>query len=420
MARKDEALRRYENYVNPTFARVLDLAGFAEVEDRAEGVFLWDADGRRYLDFVGGFGTFNFGHRHPAILEAVQAQLQKMPLSSKVFLNERMAELAEAIAGLLGAPLQYTFFGNSGTEGVECALKLARGHHSSRKKVISFHNAFHGKTQGSLSTTGKEQYRKRFEPLLSDIVFVPFGDIGAVEREIDEKTCAVIVEPIQGEGGVRPAPDGFLRALRSLTAERGVFLIIDEVQTGMGRTGQNFASEFEGVKPDLMVLGKSLGGGVMPIGACVATVDAFEPLIEDPLAHTSTFGGNPLACAAGLAAIQILQTERLADRAQRLGGPFKAALEQVARDYPDLITEVRGRGLMIGIEFTTSDACECVILGLKGKGILTAFTLNNPKVIRIQPPLIIEEAHLEQFVQALSESLAEARAFLRSLDAAPA
>jgi putrescine aminotransferase len=420
MTRNQEALHRYESFVNPTFARVLDLAGFAEVEDRAEGVFLWDAHGRRYLDFVGGFGAFNFGHRHPEIVDAVQIQLNRLPLSSKVFLNERMAELAEVLAGLVGPPLQYTFFGNSGTEGVECALKLARGRRNSQKKIISFHNAFHGKTQGSLSTTGKEQYRKRFEPLLSDIVFVPYGDIRAVEREMDEATCAVIVEPIQGEGGVRVPPDGFLTALRSLTADRDVFLIVDEVQTGMGRTGKDFASAFADVKPDIMVLGKSLGGGVMPIGACVGTASAFEPLVADPLAHTSTFGGNPLACAAGLAALRILRRDGLAERAASLGTPFRQTLKEVARNYPDIIAEVRGNGLMIGMEFTTDDACEFVILGLKSRGILSAFTLNNPKVIRVQPPLIIEAVQLEQFVSALSETLAEARAFLGSLDASRA
>lgn len=419
MSRKEEALKRYERFVNPTLARVLELAGVAEVEDRAEGVYVWDAEGKRYLDFVGGFGVFNFGHRHPAIVEALREQLERMPLSSKIFLNERMAELAEELAKVVGPPLQYTFFGNSGTEGVECALKLARGQSPTRKKIISFHNAFHGKTQGSLSTTGKEQYRRRFEPLLSDIVFAPYGDFEAVAREVDEQTCAVIVEPIQGEGGVRIPPEGFLTALRRLTEAHDILLIVDEVQTGMGRTGRNFASEHEGIKPDIMVLGKALGGGALPISACIATERAFSPLIEDPLAHTSTFGGNPLACAAGLAALRILQTEQLARRAAQRGLTFLESLREQAREYPDLVQEVRGKGLMIGIEFTTSEACEFVILSLKARGILTAFTLNNPKVLRVQPPLIIGEKELTVFVEALAESLAQARTFLQTLHATP-
>ncbi|MHA2620371.1 MAG: aspartate aminotransferase family protein [bacterium JZ-2024 1] len=420
MTRKQDAYYRYVEFVNPTFARVLELAGFAEVEDRAEGVYLWDSEGRKYLDFVGGFGTFNFGHRHPEIVGAVMTQMQKMPLSCKVFLNERMGELAEAIAGMIGEPLKYTFFGNSGTEGVECALKLARGQSPSRKKIISFHNAFHGKTQGSLSTTGREQYRRRFEPLLSDIVFVPYGDLVAVEHEIDDRTCAVIVEPVQGEGGVRPAPDGFIAQLREVTREHGAFLIVDEVQTGMGRTGRNLATEYDGIKPDLMVLGKALGGGILPMGACVGTEAAFAPLIEDPLAHTSTFGGNPIACAAGLASIRILQRDRLAERAYVLGNTFVGHLRDLASTFPDLIVEVRGKGLMIGIEFATSDACEFAILGLKSRGILSAFTLNNPKVLRVQPPLIVEEEHLTRFVEALSETMTEARSFLGALNGSPA
>lgn len=406
-----DAYELFERHVNPGLAGLLRFTGLDVVEDHAEGMYVWSKDGRRYLDFLGLYGTLSLGHRHPRVVAAVKEQLDKMPMSVRVMISEPTALLAARLAEITPGDLSMTFFGNSGTEAVEAAFKLARIH-TGKPEIITTERGFHGKTLGALSLTPKPEYQDPVKPLIPGVKVVPFGNAEAVAAAIGPETAAVIVEPVQGEGGINIPPDGYLTELRRITAERGVLLILDEVQTGLGRTGRLWGADWEGVAPDLLTSAKALGGGVMPIGAVVGRAELFEPFKENPLIHSSTFGGNPLAAAAALAAIEVTLSEDLPARAEEMGGYLMQALAGLQRDYPEFIADVRGRGLMVGIEFTDADIGAIVISELAARGVLTAFGLNNPKVVRLEPPLIVERPHIDEAVGALEESLRAAREML--------
>lgn len=362
--------------------------GLSCAEAEAQGWTIRTLEGREFIDCVGGYGSYSFGHRHPRIVAAVTEQLNRMPMSSKLLLNPLLAELAYKLAQITPAGLEYSFISNSGTEAVEAALKLARLS-TGKPGIISARNAFHGKTLGSLSSTHREQYQSPFKPLMAMFGEVPFGDLAAAEAAIDEHTAAIMIEPVQGEGGIIIPPEGYLSGLRELTSQRGVLLIVDEVQTGMGRTGYNFACQRENVNPDIMVLAKSLGGGVMPIGATLGTAEVWAPLELNPLLHTSTFGGNELACAAAITALDVLVEEGLASQSQQHGAHFLDGLLALAAEYPQLIKEIRGIGMMIGIDMHSSDISQMFIANVLEQDVLVAFTLNHPGVIRIEPPLMM-------------------------------
>ncbi|XOB99506.1 aspartate aminotransferase family protein [Deinococcota bacterium DY0809b] len=398
------AFELYERHVNPGLAGLLRFTGLDVVEDHAEGMYVWDTQGKRYLDFLGLYGTLNLGHRHPRVVEAVKRQLDRMPMSVRVMISEPTARLAARLAEITPGDLSMTFFGNSGAEAVEAAFKLARMH-TGKPEIVTTEKGFHGKTMGALSLTPKPEYQEPVAPLVPGVKVIPFGDADAAAAAIGPDTAAVIVEPIQGEGGINLPPEGYLRELRRITAERGVLLIFDEVQTGMGRTGKLWASEWEGIAPDLLTSAKALGGGVMPIGAVVGRAELFEPFLENPLVHSSTFGGNPLAAAAALAAIEVTLEEDLPARAQASGERLMQGLRELAARFPELIAEVRGKGLLVGVEFTDADIGAIVISELASRGVLTAFGLNNPKVVRLEPPLIVEEVHIQEALEALEQSL---------------
>lgn len=404
---------KYSEYINPYLARLMNFAGFG-TEMRAEGCHMFDHEGKRYLDCLGGYGVFSLGHRHPRVVEAVKSQLDSMPLSGKTFFSQKTADLAEKLAQIAPAPLQFTFFSNSGTEAVEAALKFAKAT-TGRAKIVSTHGSYHGKTIGALSTTGREKYRQRFEPLMPGPVFVDFGDLDAAINQIDNQTAAMIVEPVQGEGGIHVAPAGYLSGMREACDRAGALLIFDEVQTGLGRTGTMFGCQFDGVSPDIMTLAKALGGGVMPIGATMMSAPVNESMFsQNPLLHTSTFGGNPLACAAGLAAIQVIEDEGLLERSQVIGERMKSGFQDLATRH-DLIGDVRGRGLMIGVEFSMDEVGELAIAQMVKRGLVAAYTLNNPRVIRFEPPLIISENDADWAVETFGEAVAETAELLAAL-----
>lgn len=384
----EETISKYEKYINPSQARLFRFMGLASVEGSAEGWVITDSEGKQFIDCLGGYGMFALGHRNPAIVKAVEDALHTMPMCGKVLFNRQMADLAEKLAKITPGELQYSFFVNSGTEAVEGCLKVARLA-TKRTKFVAAENAFHGKTMGSLTATGRDLYRDPFKPLLDGFTHVPYGDIEAIKNAVDEETAAVILEPIQGEGGIIVPPDGYLRQVKEVCEAKGALLIADEVQTGIGRTGEWFGVNHDGVTPDLMACAKALGGGVMPIGAIIGTPRAWQGLIEAPFLHTSTFGGNQLACAAGIAAIKYIQEEDLLRRGRETGAYFKAGLEKIMQEYPEVITQVRGRGMMIGIELTKEGAGGMLMSLMIDKKIIVAYTLNNPKVIRIEPPLIM-------------------------------
>lgn len=409
-----QTIEHYEQFVNPALARLFRFMGLNAVEWEAQGYSITDSNGKEYIDCLGGYGVFSLGHRHPRVVAAVKRQLDRMPLSGKVLFNKEMADLAALLAAITPGDLQFSFFGNSGAEAVEGALKLARLH-TGRVKVVSTVDAFHGKTFGALSATGRAVFCDPFRPLLDGFVHIPFGDVAAMERAVDRETAAVIVEPVQGEGGIIvPSPD-YLRAIRTLCDAHQAVMICDEVQTGLGRTGKMFAVEHAGIVPDILTLAKALGGGVMPIGAFIARPPLWEKLIASPFLHTSTFGGNPLACVAGQETIRVLQEEGLAEQAAVAGAYFLRRLTELQCRYPAVIKEVRGIGLMLGLELAQEGLGGVIMAELISRGILVAYTLNNPKVIRLEPPLNLPLPVIDRVIEALAEALAVADELLDEL-----
>ena len=411
----ESVIEKYKQYINPGYARLVQFGGFGDIEETAQGCVVTTASGAQYLDYVGGFGVFSLGHRHPRVVEAVHRQLDRMPLSTRTFFNEAQALLAEKLAQIAPGNLRYTFFSNSGTEAVEAALKIARIA-TGKTDFVSTIGGFHGKSMGSLAATGRENYRKPFEPMVPGYAHVPFNDLEAAAAAVNEHTAAIIVEPIQGEGGINTPSPGYLPGLRRLCDERGILLIVDEVQTGLGRTGRLFAVDYDNVAPDILTLAKALGGGVMPIGATMATPTIWEKAFgENPLIHTSTFGGNELACAAGLAALNVILDDDLPRQAIARGEQLLAGLRTVQEEMPGAIQAVRGRGLLAGVEFKIKDVAELTINGMVRRGIIAAYTLSNPKVIRFEPPLVISPEQIAQGVAAFREAVTEAVTMLEGL-----
>ncbi len=362
---------------------------------RGEGAHLWDDQGRRYIDCVGGQGAANLGHSHPAIVEAISQQARTLISCPEIFYNDvRAAYLAELTAAAPGE-LNRAFLSNSGAEAIEAAIKFARVS-TGRREIVAAMRGFHGRTLGALSATWNKKYRGPFMPLVPDFAHIPYNNIAALEATVSDDTAAVLLEPVQGEGGVRPADPAFLQAARDLCDAHGALLILDEIQTGFGRTGRLFASEHYDLQPDILALAKSIAGG-LPMGATL-----LGPRVGElpRLVHGSTFGGNPLAAAAARATLSILQKERLPERAARLGALARERLAQI--DSP-LIREVRGLGLMIGIELKIKVGP--VLRALQERGVLALPA--GATVLRLLPPLVISEEDLTYAIDAIQVVLEE-------------
>ena len=401
-----DVFEKYSKYINPNLARLMGFAGFG-VETYGEGCYIYDHEGRKFLDCLGGYGTFALGHRNPRVIAAVKDQLDHLGLSAKAFFTKNAADLAEKLAELTPGDLQVSFFSNSGTEAVEAALKFAKAT-TKRSKIVSTNGSYHGKTIGALSVTGREKYRKKFEPLMPGASFVDYGDIDALNLAIDGDTACFIVEPIQGEGGIIVAPDGYLKAAREACDRHGALLIFDEVQSGLGRAGYMFACNYEDVAPDIMTLAKSLGGGIMPLGVTIVTMPIYEAEYGDnPMAHTSTFGGNPLACRAGLETLAILEEGELIENSKVLGKRMLDGFLAIQAKYPDLLKEARGRGLMIGVEFTMDEVGEVMVGLLMKLGVCVAYALNNPRVLRFEPPLMITAEQVDFALSSFEDAMQE-------------
>jgi acetylornithine/LysW-gamma-L-lysine aminotransferase len=358
---------------------------------RGAGAHVWDSDGNEYIDCVGGQGAANVGHANPQVAAAIAQQAQTLIACPEMFYNDRRAELEQKITSITGMPR--VFLSNSGAEAVEAAIKFARLT-TKRTGVIAAMRGFHGRTFGALSATWEKKYREPFEPLVPDFSHIPYNDVAALDAAIDFKTAAVLLEVVQGEGGVRPGTREFLRQAQELCREREALLILDEVQTGFGRTGKLFAFQHYGLEPDLLCLAKSMAGG-LPMGATLigSRIGTLPPAV-----HGSTFGGNPLACAASLAAIEFIESQHLADRAAALGAWFIDQLKQIKSP---LIREVRGLGLMVGLELKQKVAPYLQAL-LKHHVLALPAGLT---VLRFLPPLVIEQSDLAQVVEAVNQLL---------------
>ncbi|MFC4098607.1 putrescine aminotransferase [Paenibacillus xanthanilyticus] len=414
-----ETVDGFRENVNPGFLEyrktVTQGGQFAAVEWSDEGSCFKDVSGKEYIDCLGGFGIYNVGHRHPKVVAAVENQLKRQALHSQDLLDPLRAMLAKILERITPGDLKYSFFTNSGTESVEAALKLVKMY-SERTTIISTTRAFHGKSLGSLSGTAKGMFRKPFLPLIPGFRHIPFGDIEMMRKTFEtcamvgEDVAAVLLEPVQGEGGIILPPPNYLREVRELCDEYGALLVFDEVQTGMGRTGRMFASEVYGVTPDILCLAKAFGGGVMPAGAVVANERVFKSFFPNPFMHTTTFGGNPLACAAAIATIDVLLEENLPARADEVGRYFLNGLREAAVGQEDKVMEIRGIGLMIGIEFHRDEVGYEVSKGMFDEGILVAGTLINSKTIRIEPPLTIAMDEVDRVIATFRKVLAQTQA----------
>ena len=361
---------------------------------KGQGVEVWDEDGKRYLDFLGGIATNILGHAHPAIVKAVSSQVAELSHVSNLYAHIPGVELAEKLQDITNDPTARIFFCNSGAEANEAAIKISRL--SGRTEIVAALGGFHGRTTGALSITGQEGKRTPFEPLLPGVKFIPYGDLGAMRRAVSKKTALVILEAIQGENGVVVPPVGYLREVREICDAKGALFAIDAVQTGMGRTGEWFGFESEGIVPDIITLAKGLGGG-LPLGAMI-TVGEKTPAFK-PGEHGSTFGGNPISCAAANAALDFIVKKDLLQKVSDAGEFLKEELEKLPG-----VLEVRGRGLLLGIVLESNVAGE-----LAAKATSNGLLLNAPNkgVIRIAPALIVTKSQLKEFVKIFSKSLSE-------------
>jgi putrescine aminotransferase len=408
-----ENFRSYYNRGYLDYRKSVTEGGeFAAIEWSGRGSVFEDVTGRRYVDCLGGYGIYSAGINHPKIVRAVKSQLERMPLSSQELLDPLRGALAELLGELAPGDLQNCFFISNGTDAIEGAMKLARLY-TGKPGFVSAVRGFHGKSYGSLSLMGKAEYRLPFEPMLQDVYFVPFGDAAAIDAElrkaeaVGQQIAGVILEPVQGEAGAIVPPDDYWPAVREICTRHGVLLIADEVQTGMGRTGRMFALEHWDVAPDILCLGKALGGGVMPLSAFLSTPEIWKKLEENPFIHSSTFGGNPLACAAGIAAVNVTLEEDLPGQAAATGAYLLGELKGLQRRYSDHLLEARGLGLLIGLEFVDTEFGYAVAAGLFKRGVLVAGTLLSARTLRIEPALAIPRPLVDEVLEKLDDTLHE-------------
>lgn len=405
MSRHDRrrALARLREHGNQGTAMMAELAG-TPVEVSAAGTRVRDEEGREYLD-CGGYGVFLLGHSHPAVVNAVREQVGRLSLSTQALVSAELADASEALAGVAPPGLDRVYFAGSGAEATETALKLARL--QDRHRILATEGGYHGKTLGALSVTGRESYRAPFAPLLPNVDFVPFGDLAALSTALGDSgpEATFIVEPVQAEGGVRIPPAGYLAGVERLCRESGAFLILDEIQTGLGRLGQWWGRDEEGVTPDVLLVGKALSGGVVPVSAVVAGDDAFGLLARDPALHSSTFSGAPIAAAAVSAALAVIEEERLVPNARALGERLLPAVREVAGEAcGSLVEDVRGRGALIGIEMKSASVAGDLALELRSQQVLVSHSLNAQEVVRLTPPALFDRTDEEMLLGALAKA----------------
>ena len=411
-----ETVESYEKFVNRgflTYRKSVTQAGqFAAVEWSGQGAILKDLLGREYIDCLGGYGIFSAGVNHPKIVKAVRDQMERMALNSQELLEPWRAALARLLAAVTPGDLGCCFFINNGTDAIEGAIKLARLY-TKRNTFISTLGGFHGKSMGSLSLMGKASFRLPFESGLQDVRFVPYGDADALDQQmcileaVGQLPAAVVVEPVQGEAGGVVPPADYLPRVREICTRHGTLFVADEIQTGMGRTGRLWGVDHSGVVPDVMCLGKSIGGGVMPLSAFIATPTVWEVMIPNPIIHSTTFGGNPIACAAGIAAIEVTLEEDLPGQAALKGNFLLRELRALQQRYPQILTDVHGLGLLIGMEFPTDPVGFQCAAGLFKRGVLVAGTYSRARTIRIEPALGIPDGLLKEMLNRLEDTFKE-------------
>jgi len=414
----DDSIKNFNENVNPGWLEyrksVSNDAAFIEWTDSEE--HFEDLNGTKFIDCLGGFGIYTCGHRNPAILKTVKAQLDKYALHSQELVDPLRGYLAHILAQITPGDLQYAFFTNGGAEAIEMALKLARLATGGRW-YISTIGAFHGKSMGAISMGGKGAYREDYIPMIQQVQHVEYGNAEAMEvaiknlQTVGEKVAGVIIEPIQGEAGVQIPPEGYLKAVREICDKYGVAMICDEIQTGMGRTGTMWRVDHEGVCPDIMTYGKAFGGGVMPITGIIARPKMWgQKLIDNPwILGSPTFGGNPLACSAAISTIKFMLENDIPGECAKKGKVYMDGLKALQEKYPTVLTDIRGAGLLICMEFPEAEVGYKVTKGLFERHVMTAGTLVNAKTVRIEPPAVQTDATIKEVLAKLDEAIADAK-----------
>ena len=372
------------------------------LEVGATGTLVHTADGRQLLNCA-GYGVFFVGAGNPVVLAAVRDQLERQALSTRVLLNEPAARAAEALISVAPEGLVKVHFSNSGAEAVETAIKIARA--NGRHRLVSMHSGYHGKTVGALSLTARPLYQDPFRPLLPEVTHVRFGDLDELAAVVDRDVC-VVVEPVQSEGGVIIPQPGYLKAVEALCRDRGAMLVLDEVMTGLGRLGTWWAADRDGVRPDVLLVGKALSGGLVPVAATLATEEAFAPFDKDPYLHTSTFSANPLAMAAVRATVEVIREEKLVERAADLGARLLAAITGTVRSIGHLVADVRGAGLLIGVEFRSAMHAAEFLMDLLDNDVVVNHSMNAHPVLRLTPPATMTPDEEEQLVASFERACA--------------
>jgi len=403
---KDSSLfESYRRLINPSYPSFLTRLGLNSSAIRAEGATIIDSDGKVYIDCIGGYGAFNLGHNHPELIEALIDQLRRQQLFTRPLITKVQIEMAEHLDTIAPGELTCSFVLNSGSEAIDSAIKLIRLHKGD-KQIITAEDSFHGHTFGALSASGISSFKRSFRPLVPGFVHVPFGDAEAIRQLISSKTAAVMIEPIQHEAGVKLPPDGYLREVRQLCDQYGLILVFDEIKTGFGKTARMFACEHSGIIPDVLVVGKSLGGGLMPIGALIAKRELWGKFgLSFPMS-ASTFAGNVLACRAGITTIQCLQQKDLLDECWKKGQFLLEKFRQCVGALPGILRSADGLGLLIGIETQSPRIAMELARGMVRQSVLMVPAFANQSVLMVEPPLVISFEQIRQVVESFEVSCA--------------
>jgi putrescine aminotransferase len=416
----DDVLNAYREHLNPNNAAFLERVGLDCAVEEASGALIHDQRGREFIDFVAGYGIFNLGHNPPRVVAALKRELEGRPLWGRPFLNEPLAELAAKLAEISPGDLSRVFLCSTGAEAVESAIKLARLA-TRRDEIVAAKGAFHGFTMGALSASGIPGQSRPFKPLLPGFKHVPFGDAEALEGELSDNTAAVLLEPYQAEVGAATPPDGYLKNVRDICDRAGVLLIVDEVRTGIGRTGPVFAVELEDVTPDVLVVGKSLAdvtpdvlvvgkslaGGIVPIGAILARTDIWGRFGLSFSMSASSFAGNRLACVSALAALSTLEEDGVLDAGRRAADALWPGLEKLVEDYPDLVVRLTGKGMLVGVHLTNNRVADDVVTRTIAGGLLTGTAFCNGRCILIEPPLVVSPGDVDRGIEIFRSALDE-------------
>ncbi|MBN1533437.1 MAG: aspartate aminotransferase family protein [Spirochaetes bacterium] len=403
---KEQALADFSKYISPMKVRTMKAAGLDIIEDWREGATICDITGKKYIDCQTGSGIMNVGRHNREIVEALKKALDTYDIGVFLLCSKQKADLAKRLAEITPGDLACTVFGVGGGEANDAAIKIARGY-TMKKEIIYAQRAYHGHTGFALSAIGRDAYKEPFEPLMPGFIQVPFGDFEAVRGAVTDDTAAIILEPVQGEGGIHVPPDDYLPAVRRLCDEHEICLILDEIQTGFARTGRMFACEHWGVVPDIMTVAKSLGGGIYPISATIFKEEIQDFFIPHPFIHLSTFGGSDLGCIVGLAVIDYIEKNGLAEHADRMGMRFQTGFDRLLKDHPDLLLEVRRKGLMMGLQYTNESIGPRLTKKLADRSIIAIYTGNDPSICRFMPPLVITEEEVDMVLNALEDSMKE-------------